>query len=190
MAGFQIAKTGSWKAARKKYEEAAKDPKKRLLLALKRAALMLEAEIKKGLSTGAPGGVPFRPLALSTILQRRDNSDRPLLDTGALLGSVTTQIDENKLEGVVGVNRSAGNMNVAEIHEFGTEPYAIPVTPALRAFFLRLSIISGGRILPLSKSTDVIYHPGVPARPFLRPAMEAVRPKLAAELKLAIERGD
>jgi hypothetical protein len=189
MPGFSAGRTGNWAAARKKFEEAQRDPKKRIGVALRRAALVLEREVKLGLARGAPGDVPLRPLAEMTILQRRSRSSRPLLDTGALMGAVTSRVDEASGTGFVGVLRAGrGNMaRIAEIHEFGTDPYSILVTSEIRRFFLAMFIVSNGRIMPLRASTQFIHHPGIPARPYLRPALEAARPKIASEIKLVLE---
>ena len=78
----------------------------------------------------------------------------------------------------VGVHRTAIGKagqrlaNIAEIHEFGTKPYTIPVTPRMRAWF---NAMAAQGIFPrrMSAATRVIRHPGIPARPFLRPPFEA-----------------
>lgn len=184
MGGFRVGKTGSWAAARKKFDAAAKDPKAKLLLALRRALLIVEREMKLGLQSGAPGGDQFHPLAPMTIFLRRSHSSSPLLDNGDMLGAIHTRVDEATLEGFVGISRQSSGTSgvdrarIAEIHEFGVDPYAIPVTDAMRRFFLALSLQSGGRFLPLAKTTTVIYHPGIPARPFVRPALQAALPKI------------
>jgi hypothetical protein len=191
VAGFRIAKTGSWDAARKKLEKAS-GLKKRLAIALRRAVLVVEREMKLGLRSGAPGGEPFRPLAPWTVFLRRSHSSSPLLDNGDLLGAISTKVDDVALEGFVGViRRGAGSSGVdrariAEIHEFGVEPYAIEVTDAMRRFFLAVSLQSGGRFHPLSANTTAIYHPGIPARPFVRPALDAALPKVQKTITLAL----
>lgn len=190
MAGFRVSKTGSWAAARKKFDAAAKDPKAKLLLALRRAVLVVEREMKLGLKSGAPGGDALKPLSAMTIFLRRNHSSAPLLDHGDLLGAIHSKVDEASLEGFVGVFRQGSGAKdvdrarLAEIHEFGVEPYAIRVTDAMRRFFLAISLQSGGRFSPLAKTTTTIYHPGIPARPFIRPAMKAALPKIKKAVTL------
>lgn len=189
MAGFKfsVTKSGSLstQAGKKKLKD---DPRARILRALRRASLMIERAVKKGIQGGQPGGVPFRPLAASTILLRKSHSDRPLLDTGALLGAVSSSVDPVGLSAFIGVHRMSGNVNLAMIHEYGTKPYAITVTPRMRRFFKNLAVLSGGRIRQLRNDTDTIYHPGIPARPFFGPVIEAIRPKIKEEFRLAVER--
>lgn len=87
-------------------------------------------------------------------------------------------INEQGMQAFVGVHRRSGNVNVAVAHEFGTRPFVIPVTPGVRRFFYYLYFASGGAILPLSASKTEILHPGIPARPFIRPTIEKIRPQL------------
>ena len=80
-------------------------------------------------------------------------------------------------------------MNIGIIHEFGTEPYFIGVTPKLRKFFFYLSILSGGKIKPLHPGKKFIKHPGVPARPFIRPALIAAIPRINTMIRVVFSRG-
>jgi hypothetical protein len=195
VSGFRVSKSGSWNAARKKLGDLS-DPRKKLLAALRRACLVVEREMKLGLQASQPGGEELKPLAPLTVFLRRNHSSAPLLDTGALLGAVTTKVDEKELEGFVGVMRSGrgqGSVDrarLAEIHEFGVEPYAIPVTPAMRRFFLAVALQSGGRFSPLRADTTVIYHPGIPARPFVRPTLRAALPKVQEQVNLTFSSED
>jgi hypothetical protein len=191
VAGFRIALTGSWAEARRRYANAQRDARQRLVLALKRAAILLEGGIKRGLASSAPGGIQLRPLSPFTLLQRKGGGGnaRPLLDTGTMLGSIHSSVDAANLRGFVGISRGARAANgtdlveVATVHEFGSEPFSIPVTDALRRFFLAMSIKSGGQFLPLAADKRYIYHPGVPARPFVQPVLTQMRPIIAQELR-------
>lgn len=95
----------------------------------------------------------------------------------------------------VGVLRTARDrdgqplMNIAVAHEYGTAPFTIEVTPAMRRFFLRLFMITGGRIRPLSASTTMILHPGIPARPFVRPIFEMIQPQIGTIVRTTMGRG-
>lgn len=139
-----------------------------------RQALRLRTIIVKGIRDGAPGGQEFKPLAEST--KKLKKSSKPLIDHGDLLRSIGVD-DVGGDQIFVGVNRNVedidGNKmyNLAEIHENGTGPYAIPVTPKLSAFWHAM-VAKGIFDKPLSSNTKVIMHPGVPARPFLEPSFK------------------
>src|SRR5574342_1146421 len=45
----------------------------------------------------SPQGMPWRPLAASTVARRRRGSSKPLIDTGALRGAVTTRATQQSL---------------------------------------------------------------------------------------------
>lgn len=198
MGGFRLggARSRSWEEAKKRFVQASAKVEERQFLAVRRAALLLERELKKGLRSGSPGGVPLKPLAPSTVLLRRKRSKNPLLDTGSLLGSITTTFDKRSRSAFVGVHRTARGsqgqslVNVALIHEYGTKPFVIRVTPALRRLFWALHRKSKGRIQPLSARKQTIAHPGIPARPFMRPTLEAIRPKLEQDLAATLSAGN
>lgn len=181
--------------ARKKFTKALAEVKGRQALAVRQVALTAEREIKLGLSKGAPGGKALKPLSPITILTRKRRSSKPLLDTGGLRNSIKTTFNATKMAAFVGVHRSARGpgrkdvLNIALVHEFGTKPYAIPVTPGVRRFFRFLAHASGGQIKPISRNKQVIMHPGVPKRPFIRPVIEKIGPKLEAALKKTFEAG-
>lgn len=197
MAGFRLGakKSRSWEIAKKRLVDASNKVEERQALAVRRAALLLERELKKGLRSGAPGGRAFAPLAQTTVLMRRKRSKNPLLDTGSLLSSITTTFDKRSRSAFVGVHRTARGssgqslVNVALIHEYGTKPFVIRVTPGVRRLFWRLHVVSKGRIKPLSAKKVLIAHPGIPARPFMRPTLEAVRQKLGDAIKAEFSSG-
>jgi len=184
VAGFSLTagRSSSWAAARRRLARASRTVEGKQWLAVKRAALLAEREIKKGLQSGKPGGTPFPPLAETTRLLRRGT--KPLLDTASLLGSIKSVMDEKRRQAFVGVLRTARGregeplVNVAMVHEFGTGPFVIPVTPAVRRLFWALHFRSNGRIKPLSPTKTEIMHPGVPKRAFIRPTVEAITPRL------------
>jgi hypothetical protein len=138
----------------------------------------LAREMKLGIRGQSPGGKAFRPLAESTI--KRKKSSKALIDKGDLMGSINvTPIPLSAEVAVfVGVNRGKRTkdgkdlMNIAEIHEFGTRPFMIPVTPKLRAWWYAM-YKQGVMRYNLSRRTFILNHPGVPERPFLRPAFDA-----------------
>lgn len=183
-----------WREARQRLSNAVTRNKKTQALAMKRMALRLEAEIKKGLKSGKPGGKRLRPLSPMTLALRRGS--KPLLDNGALLGSIKTTFDENTATAFVGVHRSVRSsdgesvVNIALTHEFGTKPFSIRVTPKMRALFIALFLKTGGAIRPIGAAKTVITHPGIPARPFIRPTVEKLGPELErVGAKVITERG-
>jgi hypothetical protein len=135
----------------------------------------LRTLIVKGIRNQAPGGQAFKPLADTT--KEMKGSSKALIHRGDLIRSVGVDDVELGTAFFVGVNRAARGRdgkelaNIAEIHEFGTKPYLIKVTPKLRRFWYAM-FIKGIFQAPLKPSTTVIRHPGVPARPYLRPSYE------------------
>lgn len=135
----------------------------------------LRALIVTGIRNQAPGGRAFEPLAEST--KDMKGSSKALIDRGDLVRSVGVDRVAFGQAVFVGVNRSARGRdgadlaNLAEIHEFGTDPYLIPVTDKLRRFWFAM-VAKGVFAAPLKPSTTTLHHPGVPARPFLRPAYD------------------
>lgn len=147
-------------------------------LALTKEATALVRAMRAGIRRQAPAGQAFKPLAASTIAMK--GSSKALIDKGDLIASIATRnlaLARRSIARFVGVHRTAlgkdgrNLANIAEIHEFGTKPYTIPVTPKLRAWWAAMAAkgIFAGR---LSKGRTAIHHPGVPARPFLRPPFE------------------
>lgn len=68
--------------------------------ALLKCGVFLEGRVKAGIITGRPGGQRLKPNAESTI--RKKGSSKPLIDSGTLLGAVTT-IPITRREVFVGV---------------------------------------------------------------------------------------
>lgn len=196
MAGFSFGtkKGSSWAVARTRFARATATFQARAWQATRSAGLLFEREVKLGLAKGAPGGKTFKPLSPLTVVTRGGGTPKPLLDRGqqGLLGSIRTTEDKRRLAVFVGVHRTSKNadgttlMNVALAQEFGTKPFVIQVTPKMRKFFWAISLKSGGKIRPLRPSTTTIMHPGIPARPFMQPTLEAIRPKLVAVIGAAI----
>lgn len=194
MAGFRLTVgLRGFSAARKRFEKATKTVKRKQALAIRRAALVAERAIKKGLRSSKPGDQALTPLAPITRLLRRGR--KPLIDRGDLLGSIKTTMDNKRPAAFVGVHRSARSgggesvVNVALAHEFGTKPFVIRITPALRSLFVVLFRLSRGRIRPLSRSKTEIMHPGVPPRPFVRPVIEKIRPELESTIAVTLGQG-
>lgn len=137
-------------------------------------AMHVLRQIREGVRNGYPrGGSKFAPNAPSTIAQKR--SSKPLVNHGDLLRSINATQEGDQW--FVGVHRNVKNKdgkdlwNIAEHHEFGVDPFDIPVTAKLRGWWFAMvqkGVFNG----PLSPKTTVIKHPGIPARPFLRPVWD------------------
>lgn len=183
--------------------------------ALRRAILveanLLRGEMVKGIRDQAPGGQTFAPLADSTIRMKRGKS-KALINFGDLIRSVNvTEVGDLRQGGAafVGVHRTArpygkagrarssalgkSLVNIAAIHEYGTRPYQIPVTPRLRRFWFAM-YKKGIFKAPLKRSRTVINHPGLRARPFVRPTFAVWRnglpERIAQRLMEALLKGD
>lgn len=140
------------------------------------ATLLITTELQRAIVQRMRTSKAFYPLAKSTIKMKR--SSKPLIHHGDLLASIKYQqvagaVGTGKTGYFVGVHRSARGRtgqalaNVAEMHEFGTKPYVINVTPKMRAFWHRMFIKKVFK-RPLKASTTQIHHPGLPVRSFLR----------------------
>ena len=108
----------------------------------------------QGIKSGAPGGMPFKPLSPVTIANK--GSSKPLINHGDLIGSVTYEVLDNN-HVFIGVKKGQ-EANIAAVHEFGC---TIRVTQKMRAYLHHNGI-------HLKTSTQYIH---IPARPFLRPVL-------------------
>ena len=121
----------------------------RLAQALRKAtvknAMLLVREIKKGIVSQAPGGMPFARLAHSTI--ERKGSSKALIDTGFLLASITQLILGDRA--FVGLLRGTRNKEGDEMANIG----------AIMEYGATINHPSGAVIV-------------IPPRPFLHPVME------------------
>jgi hypothetical protein len=103
----------------------------------------------------------FAPNSALTVALK--GSSKPLVDKGDLRRSIQGKVLSWK-EGFIGVLRSSGKSNVAELlHEGGT----IKVTPRMRNWFKGAAGKTGMK--PLAPATTTIRIPG---RPFIKSALE------------------
>jgi hypothetical protein len=145
----------------------------------------LRGIVVKGIRSQAPGGVAFKPLAESTKAMKK--SSKALINHGDLMRSIGVE-DVGGDTFFIGVNRNAvpktkdgeappnpGQeeklFNIAEVHETGTAPFAIPVTSRMRRFWHAM-VEKGVFKAPLKPTTVVLQHPGIPARPFMAPSYD------------------
>jgi len=193
VAGFRLdTKLRGFEVATKRFQDAVATIDGKTMKGLEQAALLAEREIVKGLKSGRPGGVRMKKLSkITKILTGRS---KPLNRSGAggLSGAITHKIDRNNRQAFVGVLRTSRGsdgeslVNIALIHEFGTKPYVIKVTDKMRKFFFFLHFKSGGKINFISPLQGFVLHPGVPARPFIRPVMAKIQPKIQKIVKAAL----
>lgn len=158
----------------------------KLRRALDRAVLQeaqfFRAKVVEGFRTQAPGGVPFKPLSPITLAMRRArgfSGTKALMVRGDLRNSISvmSRATYDGAEAWVGVKKNARNAtgvslhNIAMVHEFGSRPIVIRVTPKMKAFFFAAMARAGGTGGAGGaggfKRGFIIVQ--IPARPFLRP---------------------
>ena len=112
------------------------------------------SEVKKGIRSGSPGGQTFQ--ALSSFTVERKGSNKPLIDKGNLIESITYVV-EDRDNVAIGVKKGEAG-KIAAVHEFGC---TIAVTPKMRTYLHGIG-------LHLRASTT---HINIPPRPFFRPVL-------------------
>jgi len=159
--------------------------KPQLQLAMSRALRQEGQElvriIKTGLRAQAPGGDSIKPISPITIALRgaRGKGSKPsskaLMDSGEMWRSVKLHVLHGGMSVFVGVHRNTmtkggkSMASIAEMQEFGTKSYKIPVTAKLRRWWMAM-YIAGVFSAPLKDSTSVLNHKGISPRPWLVPA--------------------
>lgn len=155
-----VERFGDWNKVKARLEN---HPGARLAKAIRQAtiqnALLLVREIKRGIVSQAPGGVPFAPLAESTI--ERKGSSKALIDTGFLLNSVTQRILAD--HAFVGLLRGTVNKDGEDMVNIG-------------------AIMECGATITMPNGTTIV----IPPRPFLHPTMEKYRDQVADNYRKAI----
>jgi len=157
---MEVSRFGDWEKAK---QVLGSNLGARLAQALRQAtvknAMLLVREIKKGITSQAPGGVPFVQLAQSTI--ERKGSSKALIDTGFLLASVTQLILGDRA--FVGLLRGARNKEGDEMANIG----------AIMEYGATINHPNGAVII-------------LPPRPFLHPVMEQYRGEIVKNYQEAI----
>lgn len=176
---MKLSKTGAWAAARRILATAPKRLKDAQDKAVMQEAQFFRTKIVERLRSGAPGGQAFQPLAPTTLAIRRlrgAKGTKPLIVHGDLRNSIAV-VKEG--DGVfVGVLRSAKSgsggplVNIAAVHEFGSRPIVLKITPKVRAL-LHAAFRKAGLDAPAGdRPSTGIAVIRVPPRPFLRPVFE------------------
>jgi len=174
MVGVKVTKTGQWSQASAVVNTMIGTFSKAQRQATLKEAHLMRAEIVKGIRSGAPGGVPFKPLAPTTLAVRAllgRGGKKPLIVSGGLRNSI--RVKEQGDAVFVGVLRSAdkGKANIAELNEFGSRPIVVPITAKSRRF-LMAAFRKAGTIQPSATGTTVAVI-RIPPRPFVRPVAES-----------------
>lgn len=171
--------------------------------ALRQEAQFLRTKIVEGITKQAPGDQPFKPLSPYTLAVRRFlgfSGSKALIERGDLRGSIKTrEFSTGIMVGVLrGTKASDGRelVNIAAVHEFGSKPIIIRMTPKMRAFLMaalraKARAINKAERKKYGVSTSVLRtmrkleaqtresqgRKGfivvqIPPRPFLRPVFE------------------
>lgn len=174
---MSVRKTGDWALARRILSQGPTKLRASIGTALRQEAEVLRTEIVTGITAQAPGGEAFKPLSPLTLAARKlagFGGTKALLVRGDLRNSIATIVKGD--EAFVGVPRKARSkdgrslVDVAQVHEFGSNPIVIPVTPRMRRFLFALLRQSGKE--PTGGSGKGVVVVTIPARPFLRPAFK------------------
>lgn len=192
-----VIRTGQWATAKRILMTGGARARVAFDAATMQEAHYLRRKIVEGFRTQAPGGQAFRPLAETTIAIRRFKRFRgtkALIVRGDLRNSITAQ-RTGYAQAFVGVLRSARSkdgrslVNVAEVHEFGSRPIVVRITPKMRAFLnLALGRMNSKRMKRtpgrdkagrFTKAPRIRYRGTgtgiaviqIPARPFIRPTV-------------------
>ncbi len=174
---MSVRKLGDWRKARAILTGATNRYERAMAVALRREALRLRSEVVKGLTRQAPGGTSIKAPSKLTLAARRmkgSSKTKALVVGGDLVGSISARIRKRKAQ--VGVRRSAKSgdgkdmVNLAEVHEFGSPPRVIPVTPKMRGFLAALFREAG-----FGGGVPAVVVVSTPKRPFMRPAWDKYR---------------
>jgi phage gpG-like protein len=176
---MRVTKVGAWQSVRRILDSAPKRIRAAEEKAVLQEAQFFRTKIVDGLRSGAPGGQALQPLAPTTLAIRKlrgFGGTKPLIRQGDLRNSIAV-VKEG--DGVfVGVLRSATSraggslVDIAALHEFGSRPIIVKITPKVRAL-LHAAFRKAGLDQPRADrpSTGVAVI-RIPARPFLRPVFE------------------
>ncbi len=174
-----IERTGDWARARHILRAGgAERMHKAITLAVRKEAHALRKEIIVGLTARSKELKPLSPLTRAARRLAGFRGTKPLIRTGDLRNSISVIVKGDRA--FVGVARSAGGerlVNLAKLHEYGSQPYVIPITPKMQRYLGVLFAKERGRRRRRKASTGsagvVVIQ--IPSRPFLRLAFERWR---------------
>jgi hypothetical protein len=167
-----IKRTGDWKQVRSMMTGI----HGKMSIAIQKALLaegqFIRAQMIKGFTTQAPGGLRFAPLSPVTLTLRNSSSfsgSKALIRTGTLRGSITVVQEQGGVV-FVGVHRqSSSRVNIAKVHEFGA---TIRVTSKMRMWLMAKMNEAGQRGFVVGGSSKRTGFIVIPPRPFVRPVFE------------------
>ena len=176
---LKVTKIGAWTRVGQLLAAAPRRVQEAVDKAMLQEGQFLRTKIVEGIREQAPGGRAFAPLAPTTLAIRKFRGfggTKALLVHGDLRNSITVTKDGDRV--LVGVLRTARGRagqplaDIAALHELGSRPIVMKLTPKARAFlhaaFRRAGLDAPGAGHP-STGIAVIQ---VPARPFLSPVFE------------------
>lgn len=174
-----IERIGDWsKAAHILRAGGASRMHKAISLAVHREAHRLRREIVVGLTTRSKDLKPLSPLTRAARRLAGFRGTKPLIRTGDLRNSISVFSKGDRA--FVGVARTAAGertVNLAKLHEYGSQPFVIPITPKMRRYLGVLFEKERGRRRrrrPSSTGAGVVVIQ-IPSRPFMRLAFERWR---------------
>lgn len=178
--GFDINLHGDWKKADQILKNGSRRMKRAVKVALKKEGQFLRREVVRGIRRQAPGGKKFRKVEKTTLAIRRFQGFRgrkALIRAGDLVGSITVlSRGDGVFIGVLKTKRTGDGrsmVNVARIHEFGSRPFVIKITPKMQRF-LHMVFAKARLTAPRkagANSTGMIVT-RIPKRPFLKPVFD------------------
>ena len=167
--------TGDWAMAKRILAGGPARLKGTIETTVRQEAQLLRREIVQGITRQAPGGEAFRPLSPLTLAARKmkgRGGTKALMVHGDLRNAISAIVRGDAA--FIGVPRKARGkdgktvVDVARVHEFGSGPIVIPMTPAMRRYLFVLLRKAG--VKPTKGSGRGVVVVRVPPRPFLRPA--------------------
>lgn len=176
---MKVTKVGDWQLARRLVSTAQKRFKEATDKAVLQEAQFFRTKIVEGIREQAPCGQPFKPLAPATLAIRRFRGfkgTKALLVHGDLRNSVVAVKEgSGAFVGVLRTAKGKGGqplVNVAAVHEFGSRPIVMKLTPKARRFLHAAFQAAGLDPRPGERSATGIAIIKVPARPFLTPVFD------------------
>ncbi len=173
--------TGDWALAKKILSQAPARVRKAYKQTLLREAHALRAEMIRGITKQAPGGVPFLPLSEVTLAIRKlrgFKGTKALIHRGDLRNAINVILRGD--EAFIGVPRKArakgrkSLIDVARIHEYGAGPFIVPKTRKMLRFLF--AALNKAGIRPKGRgSKSTVFVMDIPARPFIRPVFDKYR---------------
>ncbi len=175
----EVKKIGPWSRVGKLLAATPRRMREAVDKALLQEAQFFRTKIVEGIREQAPGGRAFAPLAPTTLAIRRFRGfkgTKALLVQGDLRNSITVVKEGGGV--FVGVLRTAKGksgqplVNVATVHEYGSPPIVMKLTPKVRRFLHAAFRRDGLDSTVDGRPSIGIAIIRVPARPFLGPVFE------------------